>query len=226
MSPRGSRPSRTKTVASSGGAATSTATRPSGGPDGSAHVTVGDLLRFHRSVSDGRLLGPALTAELLLPKARYSKRGAGKHLNGFRLRVRDGCGCHRPLLLEGRCKRRSQRHAPPLPDEGHHLRRPGRRRAGSVGSDQGHRRSHRKHLIRPRGHEPGLGRSHRTGKAMEATHPAGLGLEEEAEEAHAGFEPPANRRLLWPVYTPVSCITVKKWTQPAIAGPGRSRRSF
>jgi len=40
-------------------------------------------LRFHRSVSDGRLLGPALTAELLSPKARYSKRGAGKHLMGF-----------------------------------------------------------------------------------------------------------------------------------------------
>jgi CubicO group peptidase (beta-lactamase class C family) len=56
---------------------------PIGGPDGGAHVTVGDLLRFHRSVSDGRLLGPALTAELLSPKARYSKRGAGKHLMGF-----------------------------------------------------------------------------------------------------------------------------------------------
>jgi CubicO group peptidase (beta-lactamase class C family) len=45
---------------------------PVGGPDGGAHVTVGDLLRFHRAVTHGRLLGPALTAELLSPKARQA----------------------------------------------------------------------------------------------------------------------------------------------------------
>lgn len=56
---------------------------PVGGPDGGAHVTVGDLLRFHRAVTDGRLLGPALTAALLSPKARHSARGAGSHLMGF-----------------------------------------------------------------------------------------------------------------------------------------------
>ncbi len=56
---------------------------PIGGPDGGAHVTVGDLLRFHRAVTEGRLLGPALTAELLSPKARHSARGAGSHLMGF-----------------------------------------------------------------------------------------------------------------------------------------------
>ena len=56
---------------------------PVGGPDGGAHVTVGDLLRFHRAVTDGRLLGPALTAALLAPKARHSARGAGSHLMGF-----------------------------------------------------------------------------------------------------------------------------------------------
>jgi CubicO group peptidase (beta-lactamase class C family) len=56
---------------------------PVGGPDGGAHVTVGDLLRFHRAVTHGRLLGPALTAELLSPKARHSARGAGSHLMGF-----------------------------------------------------------------------------------------------------------------------------------------------
>jgi CubicO group peptidase (beta-lactamase class C family) len=56
---------------------------PVGGPDGGAHVTVGDLLRFHRAVTDGRLLGPALTAELLSPKARHSARGTGSHLMGF-----------------------------------------------------------------------------------------------------------------------------------------------
>jgi CubicO group peptidase (beta-lactamase class C family) len=56
---------------------------PIGGPDGGAHVTVGDLLRFHRAVTEERLLGPALTAELLSPKARHSARGAGSHLMGF-----------------------------------------------------------------------------------------------------------------------------------------------
>ena len=56
---------------------------PIGGPDGGAHVTVGDLLRFHRAVTEERLLGPALTAELLSPKARHSACGAGSHLMGF-----------------------------------------------------------------------------------------------------------------------------------------------
>ena len=56
---------------------------PIGGPDGGAHVTVGDLLRFHRAVADRRLLGPALTAELLSPKARHSARGAASHMMGF-----------------------------------------------------------------------------------------------------------------------------------------------
>ena len=56
---------------------------PIGGPDGGAHVTVGDLLSFHRAVIEGRLLGPTLTAELLSPKERHSARGAGSHLMGF-----------------------------------------------------------------------------------------------------------------------------------------------
>jgi CubicO group peptidase (beta-lactamase class C family) len=56
---------------------------PVGGPDGGAHVTVGDLLRFHRAVTEGRLLGPALTGELLSPKARHRARGSGSHLMGF-----------------------------------------------------------------------------------------------------------------------------------------------
>jgi CubicO group peptidase (beta-lactamase class C family) len=56
---------------------------PVGGPDGGAHVTVSDILRFHRAVTDGRLLGPALTAELLTPKARHGARGTGSHLMGF-----------------------------------------------------------------------------------------------------------------------------------------------
>jgi len=56
---------------------------PIGGPDGGAHVTVGDLLRFHGAVADGRLLGPALTVALLSPKARHGARGSGSHLMGF-----------------------------------------------------------------------------------------------------------------------------------------------
>jgi CubicO group peptidase (beta-lactamase class C family) len=56
---------------------------PIGGPDGGAHATVGDLLRFHRAVSDGRLLGPSLTAELLSPKERHSAGGAGRRMMGF-----------------------------------------------------------------------------------------------------------------------------------------------
>ena len=56
---------------------------PIGGPDGGAHVTVGDLLRFHGAVADGRLLGPDLTADLLSPQARHGARGPGSHLMGF-----------------------------------------------------------------------------------------------------------------------------------------------
>ncbi|MGZ5374702.1 MAG: serine hydrolase domain-containing protein [Aeromicrobium sp.] len=56
---------------------------PIGGPDGGAHVTVGDLLCFHRAVVDGHLLGPALTAELLSPKTRHGAPGSGSHLMGF-----------------------------------------------------------------------------------------------------------------------------------------------
>lgn len=56
---------------------------PIGGPDGGAHVTVGDLLRFHRAVTDGRLLGATPTAQLLSPMERHGARGAGSHLMGF-----------------------------------------------------------------------------------------------------------------------------------------------
>ncbi len=56
---------------------------PIGGPDGGAHVTIGDLACFHRAVVEGRLLGPALTAEFLSPKVRHGARGQGSHLMGF-----------------------------------------------------------------------------------------------------------------------------------------------
>jgi CubicO group peptidase (beta-lactamase class C family) len=56
---------------------------PIGGPDGGAHVTVDDLLRFHRAATDERLLGPALTAEFLSPKVMHRARGAVNHMMGF-----------------------------------------------------------------------------------------------------------------------------------------------
>ena len=51
---------------------------PVGGPDGGAHVTVGDLLRFHLAVTEGRLLGPALTDEFACPRrgTAHAARGA------------------------------------------------------------------------------------------------------------------------------------------------------
>jgi CubicO group peptidase (beta-lactamase class C family) len=56
---------------------------PIGGPDGGAHVTVEDLLRFHEAVTEGRLLGPALTAELLSPKEQHSTKDGRTHMMGF-----------------------------------------------------------------------------------------------------------------------------------------------
>ena len=56
---------------------------PVGGPDSEAHATVGDLLRFHRAVTDGGLLGPVLTGELLSTEQTQPRVGAGSHLMGF-----------------------------------------------------------------------------------------------------------------------------------------------
>lgn len=56
---------------------------PVGGPDGGAYVTVEDLLRFHAAVTEGRLLGPVLTADLLSPKERHSTRDGRTHMMGF-----------------------------------------------------------------------------------------------------------------------------------------------
>ncbi len=75
---------------------------PIGGPDGGAHVTVRDLLRFHRAVTRGDLLGPALTADLLSPKVRHSSRGAGSHLMGFGFEFEtDAVGAVRCYWKEG-----------------------------------------------------------------------------------------------------------------------------
>jgi CubicO group peptidase (beta-lactamase class C family) len=56
---------------------------PVGGPDGGAYVTVEDLFRFHAAVTEGRLLGPVPTGELLSPKERHSTKGAWTRMMGF-----------------------------------------------------------------------------------------------------------------------------------------------
>jgi len=52
---------------------------PIGGPDGGAHSTAGDLLRFHGAVVEGELLGADMTAALIAPKEFHSPN----HLMGF-----------------------------------------------------------------------------------------------------------------------------------------------
>lgn len=54
---------------------------PIGGPDSGAYVTAGDLLEFHRALTEGRLLGPDLTAEMLSPKVAHE--GSWSGLTGF-----------------------------------------------------------------------------------------------------------------------------------------------
>jgi CubicO group peptidase (beta-lactamase class C family) len=75
---------------------------PVGGPDGGAYVTVEDLLRFHEAVTEGRLLGPVLTAELLSPKERHSTKGALTRMMGFGLEFEtDADGLVRSYWKEG-----------------------------------------------------------------------------------------------------------------------------
>jgi hypothetical protein len=56
---------------------------PVGSPDGGAHATADDLLRFHRALVDGRLLDAERTAAMLAPKEDYGPLGAGLHRTGF-----------------------------------------------------------------------------------------------------------------------------------------------
>ena len=56
---------------------------PIGSPDGGAHVTADDLLRFHRALRRGELLGAELTAAMLSPKEMYRVVERGAHYTGF-----------------------------------------------------------------------------------------------------------------------------------------------
>jgi CubicO group peptidase (beta-lactamase class C family) len=84
---------------------------PIGGPDGGAHVTVGDLFRFHHALVTGTLLGTELTAAMLSPKEPYrdhSPRSLGSgdtsvgHLMGYGLEFEiDALGAVRSYWKEG-----------------------------------------------------------------------------------------------------------------------------
>lgn len=75
---------------------------PVGDPAGGAHVTVGDLLAFQRALSAGRLLGPELTAAIMVPREVHTRRPGLTWMNGygFQFAVTDG-GSVRHMYKEG-----------------------------------------------------------------------------------------------------------------------------
>ncbi|MEO8329080.1 MAG: serine hydrolase domain-containing protein [Candidatus Nanopelagicales bacterium] len=56
---------------------------PVGSPDGGAHVTADDLVRFHGALVAGKLLGAEQTAAVLSPHENYRERGDGMHKTGY-----------------------------------------------------------------------------------------------------------------------------------------------
>ncbi|GAA3287291.1 GNAT family N-acetyltransferase [Arthrobacter citreus] len=58
---------------------------PVGSPDGGAHSTSGDLVRFLDAVRGGRLLSAGSTAAFLAPQAKHSDRGGGELHYGYGL---------------------------------------------------------------------------------------------------------------------------------------------
>ena len=56
---------------------------PVGAPDGGAHVTVNDVIAFHRALVGRRLLSSDLTAQMLSPHEVYQSRAGGTHRTGF-----------------------------------------------------------------------------------------------------------------------------------------------
>jgi len=56
---------------------------PVGSPDGGAHVTAEDLVRFHSALREGRLIGAESTAAMLTPKEPYKPRGSSTHYTGY-----------------------------------------------------------------------------------------------------------------------------------------------
>jgi hypothetical protein len=56
---------------------------PVGSPDGGAHVTAEDLIRFHTALRAGRLMGAESTAAMLTPKEPHSPKWSGMHSMGY-----------------------------------------------------------------------------------------------------------------------------------------------
>jgi CubicO group peptidase (beta-lactamase class C family) len=59
---------------------------PIGSPDGGAHATASDLVRFHDAVRTGVLLAPEWSTAMLVPREHYRARGDGAHMTGFAVR--------------------------------------------------------------------------------------------------------------------------------------------
>jgi CubicO group peptidase (beta-lactamase class C family) len=76
---------------------------PIGSPDGGAHVTATDLLRFLRALQGGALLSPALTAAMLSPQVKYKDLDDGLvEFNGYGLWFnQDAAGRVRHYAKEG-----------------------------------------------------------------------------------------------------------------------------
>ncbi len=75
---------------------------PVGSPDGGAQVTAGDLVRFHRALLAGDLLGPGTVRAMIAPLVRYRDRGRGSHWMGFGFELElDAEGSVRSYWKEG-----------------------------------------------------------------------------------------------------------------------------
>jgi CubicO group peptidase (beta-lactamase class C family) len=75
---------------------------PIGSPDGGAHVTADDLMRFFAALRGGRLLGPDSVEAMTTPKVRHSDRPPGEHLMGFGFEFEtDAAGNVRSMWKEG-----------------------------------------------------------------------------------------------------------------------------
>jgi CubicO group peptidase (beta-lactamase class C family) len=75
---------------------------PIGSPDGGAHVTADDLMRFFAALRNGRLLGPESVEAITTPKVRHSDRPPGEHLMGFGFEFEtDASGNVRSMWKEG-----------------------------------------------------------------------------------------------------------------------------